>query len=128
MKHRNVWPLAWLCETLDVSCSGFHVYLRCGSSLRAQLDEELPPKIGANFLASARTYGARCNWHDVLAEGASRGLHRIERLMRENVLLDGRELALCLRRSRSVLRPRRRLVNESKNDGAVGYGCAIAHA
>ena len=33
-----------------------------------------------------RTYGARRVWHDVLAEGVSCGLHRIERLMRAQAL------------------------------------------
>jgi putative transposase len=39
-----------------------------------------------SFTASDRTYGARRVWHDVLAEGFSLGLHRIERLMRENAM------------------------------------------
>src|SRR5215210_2213006 len=34
----------------------------------------------------ARTYGARRVWHDLLAEGISCGLHRIERLMRLQAL------------------------------------------
>jgi putative transposase len=34
------------------------------------------------FLASDRTYETRRVWHDMLAEGVSCGLHRIERLMR----------------------------------------------
>jgi transposase InsO family protein len=34
----------------------------------------------------ARTYGALRVWHDILAEGASCGLHKIERLMRESAL------------------------------------------
>ena len=34
------------------------------------------------FISSYRTYGARRVWHDLLAEGLSCGLHRIERLMR----------------------------------------------
>ncbi len=33
-----------------------------------------------------RTYGARRIWHDVLAEGFNLGLHRIERLVRENAM------------------------------------------
>ena len=37
-------------------------------------------------LASDRTYGARRVWHDLLAEGVSCGLHRIERLMRLQAL------------------------------------------
>ena len=32
-------------------------------------------------MASDRTYGARRVWHDMLAGGASRGLHHVERLM-----------------------------------------------
>jgi putative transposase len=39
-----------------------------------------------SFLGSDRTYGARRVWHDVLAEGFSCGLHRIERLMRKNAM------------------------------------------
>lgn len=26
-KHRGIWPVAWLCEALDVSRSGFHSWL-----------------------------------------------------------------------------------------------------
>lgn len=43
-------------------------------------------KVRASFAASDRTYGARRIWHNVLAEGISCGLHRIERLTRENAL------------------------------------------
>ena len=39
-----------------------------------------------SFLASDRTYGARRVWRDVLEEGFSCGLHRIERLMRDQAL------------------------------------------
>jgi putative transposase len=85
-KHRSVWPVAWLCEALDVSRSGFHAWLRRGPSARLVADEELTKKIRASFVGSARTYGARRVWRDVLAEGASCGLHKIERLMRANAL------------------------------------------
>ena len=40
----------------------------------------------ASFVASDRTYGARRVWKDMLAEGLSCGLHRIERLMRLQAL------------------------------------------
>jgi putative transposase len=46
----------------------------------------LGAKVRASFLASDRTYGARRVWHDMLAEGVSCGLHRIERLMRPQAL------------------------------------------
>lgn len=36
----------------------------------------------ASFISSHRTYGAHRVSHDLLADGLSCGLHRIERLMR----------------------------------------------
>ena len=42
--------------------------------------------VRASFLGSDRTYGARRVWHDVLAAGVDCGLHRIERLMRQQAL------------------------------------------
>ena len=85
-KHRSIWPVAWLCEALGVSRSGFHAWLHCGPSARKIVDEDLTTKVRTSFIASARTYGARRVWRDVLADGASCGLHRIERLMRANAL------------------------------------------
>ena len=84
-KHRHVWPVSWLCETLDVSRSGFHAWLSRPASAHALADERLLAEITRSFHRSDRTYGARRVWHDVLAEGIACGLHRIERLMR----LDG---------------------------------------
>ena len=43
-------------------------------------------KVRASFVASDRTYGTRRVWKDMLAEGLSCGLHRIERLMRLQAL------------------------------------------
>lgn len=85
-KHRSIWPVAWLCNALDVSRSGFHAWLNRHPSARSRYDEALLVEIGRSFRSSDRTYGARRVWHDVLAEGLSCGLHRIERLMRENGL------------------------------------------
>lgn len=85
-KHRSIWPVAWLCEALDVSRSGFHAWLNRSPSARARQDAELLGVIDRSFKSSDRTYGARRVWHDVLAEGLSCGLHRIERLMRKNGL------------------------------------------
>ena len=85
-KHRGIWPVAWLCEALDVSRSGFHAWLNRSPSARSRHDEALGAGIDRSFKSSDRTYGARRVWHDVLAEGLSCGLHRIERLMRENGL------------------------------------------
>ena len=81
-KHRGIWPVAWLCAALGVSRSGFHGWLGRPPSARSRSDEALAVKVRASFVASDRTYGARRVWHDMLADGVSCGLHRIERLMR----------------------------------------------
>jgi transposase InsO family protein len=49
-------------------------------------DEALVAKVRSSFVASDRTYGARRVWHDLLAEGVTCGLHRIERLMKSQAL------------------------------------------
>jgi len=80
-KHRHIWPVSWLCDALDVSRSGFHAWLGRAPSRRSREDEEIGAKVRASFIASARTYGARRVWRDVLADGVDCGLHRVERLM-----------------------------------------------
>ena len=85
-KHRGIWPADWLCGALGVSRGGFYAWLTRPRSQRSRSDEELGAKVRASFLASDRTYGARRVWHDMLAEGVSCGLHRIERLMRLQAL------------------------------------------
>jgi putative transposase len=81
-KHREIWPVSWLCGALGVSRSGFHAWLTRAPSRRARSDEEIAARVRASHVASYRTYGARRVWHDILAEGIACGLHRIERLMR----------------------------------------------
>ncbi len=85
-KHRGIWPAEWLCGALGVSRGGFYAWLTRPRSQRSRSEEELGAKVRASFLASDRTYGARRVWHDLLAEGVSCGLHRIERLMRLQAL------------------------------------------
>jgi putative transposase len=85
-KHRGIWPAGWLCEALGVSRGGFYAWLTRPRSQRSRSDEELGAKVRASFVASDRTYGARRVWKDMLAEGLSCGLHRIERLMRLQAL------------------------------------------
>jgi len=67
------------------------------------------PKVRASFLASDRTYGGRRVWHDVLADGVDCGLHKIERLMREQALR---------------ARPRRRSLPRDMGDRAKGAASA----
>jgi putative transposase len=85
-KHRAIWPVSWMCETLGVSRSGFNAWLNRSPSKRALDDEVLLAGIRSSFAGSDRTYGARRVWHDLLAEGLDTGLHRIERLMHQHGL------------------------------------------
>jgi len=85
-KHREIWLAEWLCRALGVSRGGFYAWLPRPPSARTRSDEELSAKVRSSFLASDRTYGARRVWHDMLADGVSCGLHRIERLMRQQAL------------------------------------------
>jgi len=81
-KHRGIWPVEWMCEALGVSRSGFFGWLNRPQSERARSDVVLGKIVRDSFERSDRTYGARRVWHDVLAEGFSCGLHRVERVMR----------------------------------------------
>ena len=85
-KHRGVWPVNLMCEALGVSRGGFYAWLTRPPSERSRKDEMLTAQVRQSFLRSDRTYGARRVWHDVLEQGLSCGLHRIERLMREQAL------------------------------------------
>ena len=85
-KHRAVWPAGWMCGALGVSRGGFYAWLTRPRSERSRSNEELAGKVRTSFLASDRTYGARRVWHDMIADGVACGLHRIERLMRQQAL------------------------------------------
>jgi putative transposase len=85
-KHRHIWRVSWMCAVLEVSRSGFHAWLKRPLSRRAAHDATLVTAIDRSFKASDRTYGARRVWRDVLEDGLTCGLHRIERLMRQNAM------------------------------------------
>lgn len=85
-KHRSIWPVAWLCEAMGVSRSGFHAWLNRSPSARSKSSDAIARQVKASFVASDRTYGARRVWRDLLAAGIDCGLHRVERLMRLQAL------------------------------------------
>ena len=85
-KHRGAWPVNQMCEALGVSRGGFYAWLARPRSCRSLSDEVIGAQVRHSFVASDRTYGARRVWRDVLEMGHNCGLHRIERLMREQAL------------------------------------------
>ena len=82
-KHRVAWSLGLICESFGVSHSGFYAWRSRPRSQRSQSDEVMGTLVRQSFISSDLTYGARRVWHDVLALGHNCGLHRIDRLMRE---------------------------------------------
>ncbi len=85
-KHRGIWPVVVICGALGVSRSGFYAWLKRPRCKRSLADEAIGAAARLSFLNSGRTYGARRVWRDVLADGWQCGLHRIERLLREQGL------------------------------------------
>lgn len=81
-KHRDVWPVRWICEVLDVSPSGFYSWLARPRSARSRYDEVLISDIRRSFAASDRTYGVRRVWPDLQDWGHQVGRERVARLMR----------------------------------------------
>ena len=51
-KHRGIWPVAFLCEALGVSRSGFYAWLSRGPSARSRREEMLSAKIKVSFAAA----------------------------------------------------------------------------
>jgi putative transposase len=92
-KCQHIWPLAWLCRTLEVTRGGFYAWSKRPESERARVDVKLTAAIRTSFAESDRTYGARRVRRDLRDWGHRCGIHRIERLMR---------------RARLIARPRRR--------------------
>ena len=69
-KCRGIWPLRWLCETLEVTRNGFYARVKRPESERARIDTQLTAAIRASFAESDKTYGARRVHDDLLDSGA----------------------------------------------------------
>jgi putative transposase len=69
-RGKGIWPWTGCARRSGVSRGGFYAWLT-HASRRIRDNEELAAKVGASFLASDRTYGARRVWPDLSAEGLS---------------------------------------------------------
>ena len=80
-RHRGIWPLRWMCETLEVTTAGFYAWLQRPESERARVDRQLTAAIRTSFADSDCTYGARRVRGDLSAWGYRCGVRRVQRLM-----------------------------------------------
>lgn len=78
--------VAWMCERLGVSTSGFYAWRKRAPSKRAQKDEQLKVRIKASFDESRKTYGSPRVLEDLREDGEKVGRNRVIRLMQEEGL------------------------------------------
>lgn len=83
-EHRRDHAITLMCRVLRVARAGFYAWLHEPLSDHAREDARLLDLIRASYNASHGVYGARRIFGDLREAGESCGLHRIERIMREN--------------------------------------------
>jgi transposase InsO family protein len=81
--HQEGYPLTALCQTLQVSRSGYYAFEQGPLSSRAQEDQRLQPQIRAIFWEHKRRYGARRIAYELSSRGVCCGTRRVGRLMWE---------------------------------------------
>lgn len=75
-----------LCETLDVSRSGYYAWRKREPSQRQQADNHLGDQVEKAFNDSRRTYGSYKIFKKLRADGVYTSHKRVARLMRERGL------------------------------------------
>ena len=78
------FPVAFMCNQLGLSASGYYAWGRRPVSQRQQDDEALLEKIRASHRRSRGTYGSPRIYDDLKEQGETVGRHRVARLMQEN--------------------------------------------
>lgn len=81
--HQKGYPVASLCQTLQVSRSGYYTFRQGYLSNRKQADQVLRPQIRAIFWDHERRYGARRIAQELSSRGVRCGTRRVGRLLRE---------------------------------------------
>lgn len=96
-----------LCETLQLSLSGYHAWKKRAPSPRAQSDQTLTHQIALIHQQSRRTYGSPRVSQALRSQGRRVGRRRVARLMREQQLV-GR-----------CRRPRKPRTTDSRHGGPI---------
>lgn len=103
-EHRIDYPVSLLCETLDVSVSGYYTWRKRPISQHTREDGHLAEKVKAAFQANRCVYGSPRVHAELHAQGIHCARKRVARLMREQGLF--------------AQRPRHRTVTTHSNPGA----------
>jgi putative transposase len=80
---RREYPLRVLCRVLEVSASGYHAWLRRGSSERARARARLELAVRAAHRRTRQTYGAQRLQRELASDGFSVSLGTVRRVRRE---------------------------------------------
>jgi putative transposase len=91
-EHRGEYPVSVLCETLEVSVSGYYDWRKRPMSEHARADAHLAEQIQAAYYACRKLYGSPRLYVELHEQGISCSRKRVARLMREQ--------GLCARRTR----------------------------
>lgn len=83
-EHRGEFEIECMCQTLNVSRSGFYGWCGRKASLRSQEDQRLKGKIVDSHQRSERTYGSPRIHDDLQKSGERVGRRRVARIMKEN--------------------------------------------
>lgn len=75
-----------MCETLDVSRSGYYAWRRHEPTARARRDQELKAYIREAHRLSRKVYGSPRVYRELVEAGVACGRHRVARLMRQEGL------------------------------------------
>ena len=95
--HQHQHRIGRLCQTLGVSCSGYHAWRTRPASARHQANAQLLWRMRHLHAATKERYGAVKLWKALLTVGVRCGRHRVARLRRQHGLIAQR-----VRRFRAV--------------------------
>lgn len=82
-QSKDEFPVAHLCETLEVSESGYYAWLQREPSARELENVRLTEKIGVIWRKFRKIYGAPRIWLELIEKGIKVSLNRVAKLMRE---------------------------------------------
>jgi putative transposase len=88
--HRQEYPVSLLCETLEVSVSGYYGWRKRPMSEHKREDGQLAEQIQAAYHAYRKVYGSPRIHAELRAQGINCSRKRVARLMREQGLSAGR--------------------------------------